>query len=73
MQLDETDLADTKHTGDNHPLCAACGKRLTQFLVMPETEKAGPPVRFDICTRCQTEVVETIKRYGYRADSSTVH
>jgi hypothetical protein len=73
MQLDEFDLAEKKSSGDGHPLCAACGKRLTQFLIMPETERAGAPVRFEICIRCQTEVVETIRQRGYRTDSSTLH
>jgi len=73
MQLDRLDLAETKYAGNGHPLCAACGKRLTQFLVMPETENAGSPVRFEICTDCQAEVVETIRRHGYRKDSSTLH
>jgi len=40
---------------------------------MPETEKAGAPVRFEICTDCQAEVVEAIRRHGYRNDSTTHH
>jgi hypothetical protein len=73
MQLDEFALTETKLAGDDHQLCAACGKRLTQFLVMPLTETAGSPVRFEICTDCQAEVVETIRRYSFRAEPSKLH
>jgi len=73
MQPDGFDLANTESAREGHPRCAACGRRLTQFLIMPETEKAGAPVKFEICIRCQTEVVETIRQHGYRTDSRKLH
>jgi hypothetical protein len=71
--MDGFELVKTGFTRDGHPLCAACGKRLTRFLIMPETNKAGSPVRFEICTTCQAEVVETLRLHSRRAGPRKLH
>ena len=71
--MDGFDLVKTGFTTGGQPLCTACGKRLTQFLIMPETNKAGAPVSFEICTTCQAEVVETLRLHSRRAGPRKLH
>jgi hypothetical protein len=59
--------------GDDRPICAACGRRLTEILVFPETGTGDFPVKFEICMKCQADVVETLRRHMSRRASSLRH
>jgi hypothetical protein len=59
--------------GEDRPSCPTCNRRLTEILVFPKTGIGGAPVKFEICMRCQADLLETLRRHTYRSGSGQRH